>query len=178
MSKLAPALLLFLTALSVHGGERLADIRPGIPCNAIPALERQLGSIELTEQESAGISEYRGTHGGREARIVYQCSEGSLTEQTVIVTALTRAEAYRLADEQTVELSKRLGRPIHDGLNLPGWRKLLFGFLGGDLDYLTAVVVWGRADEDVMLSLKEIGGKLWQISISQGSSKLEYITNS
>lgn len=156
----------------------MADIRPGMPCDTIPALERQLGSRQLKEQDSSGVSEYRGTQGGREARIVYQCTEGSLTEQTVVVVVASRDEAYRYANERKALLARRLGDPIHDGLDLAAWRKLLFGFLGGDLDYLTSVVVWGRADEDVMLSVTEVGGKLWQVSISQGSSKLEYITNS
>lgn len=67
---------------------------------------------------------------------------------------------------------------MHDGPQLATWRRLLFGALGADLDYLTAVVVWGRADEDLMLSVREAAENRWQVSISQGSSKLEYIINS
>lgn len=178
MSKVTPTLLLFLVALSAHGGERLANIRLGTPCDAIPELEQQLGSLELTLPDSTGVSEYRGTQGGKEAKIVYQCTEGSLAEQTVIVTTSNRDEAYRFANAQITELSRRLGEPIHDGLHLAAWRKLLFGFLGADLDFLTAVVVWGRANKDVMLSIRQTGENLWQVSISQGNEKLEYIINS
>ena len=90
----------------------------------------------------------------------------------------TREEAYRFAREQRAELSKRLGEPIHDGLDLAGWRQLYFRFMGADLDYLTIVVVWGRAKEDAMLMVRETETKKWQVTISQGSSKVEYILNS
>ena len=76
------------------------------------------------------------------------------------------------------ELAKNLGEPIHDGVNLGAWRKLMFGMLGADLDYLTSVVVWGRAKEDVMLLVRETEDKRWEVTISQGSSKTEYILNS
>lgn len=178
MHKFALILFLLLSGLSVHGQERLADIRPGAPCAAILELEQRLGSAQLSAQNANGISRYSGIQGGREAEIRYHCVDGSLTEQTVIVQTASRDEAYRFAHAQKIELARRLGDPIHDGLNLAAWRKLLFGILGGDLDYLTAVVVWGRADEDVMLSVREIDANLWQVSISQGRSKLEYIINS
>ena len=55
---------------------------------------------------------------------------------------------------------------------------MLFGFLGADLDYLTSVVVWGRAKEDVMLLVRKTEDKHWVVSISRGSSKMEYILNS
>ena len=55
---------------------------------------------------------------------------------------------------------------------------MIFGFLGADLDYLTSVVVWGRAKEDVMLSVRETEDKLWMVIISQVSSKMAYILNS
>jgi hypothetical protein len=55
---------------------------------------------------------------------------------------------------------------------------MLFSFLGADLDYLGAVVVWGKEKEDVMLLIREIETNRWEISISQGSSKFEYILNS
>jgi len=50
--------------------------------------------------------------------------------------------------------------------------------MGADLDYLTIVVVWGRAKEDAMLMVRETETKKWQVTISQGSSKVEYILNS
>jgi len=178
MNKAALILFLLLITLSVNGEERLADVRLGTSCESIPNIERRLGSVELTVDNATGISEYSGTHGGKKAKIVYRCAAGVLAEQTVIVTAASRDEAYQFADMQKVELSMRLGDPLHDGLQLAAWRKMLFGFLGADLDYLTAVVVWGRANEDVMLSVTESATNLWQVSISQGSSKQEYILNS
>ena len=54
----------------------------------------------------------------------------------------------------------------------------MFGFLGADLDYLNSVVVWGKAKEDVMLLVRETEDKRWEVTISQGSSKTEYILNS
>ena len=54
----------------------------------------------------------------------------------------------------------------------------MFGILGADLDYLTSVVVWGRSKEDVMLLVKRTEEKVWVITVSQGSSKTEYIFNS
>lgn len=179
MNRVALLLCAYLIAVSsVTAEERLADVRLRIPCETIPDIEQRLGSVQLTENISTGSLEYNGTHGGKKAKITYQCADGSLTEQTIVVPAASREEAYRFADAQKIEISKRLGDPIHDGLHLATWRKLLFGFLGADLDYLTAVVVWGRAKEDVMLSVWETGESLWQVSISQGGSKLEYIINS
>lgn len=178
MYKVALILFPLLITLSVHSEERLADVRLGTPCENISEIEQQLGSVELTLHTPAGISEFSGIQGGKKAKIIYRCAGGNLTEQTVIITTASRDEAYRFAHAQIVEISRRLGDPIHDGLRLATWRKLLFGILGADLDYLTTVVVWGRADEDVMLLVSEVGENLWQVSISQGSSKLEYIINS
>jgi len=178
MNKVIPVLFALLITFSVHGEERLAAVRLGTPCEEIRDIERRLGSVELSGDNATGISEYSGTHGGKKAKIVYRCATGVLAEQTIVVTAASRDEAYQFADTQKVELSMRLGDPLHDGLQLAAWRKMLFGFLGADLDYLTAVVVWGRANEDVMLSVTESATNLWQVSISQGSSKQEYILNS
>lgn len=110
--------------------------------------------------------------------ISYHCVAGALVEQRILVAVDSREEALGYADAQRRELVRRLGDPIHDGLRLPTWRKLLYGFLGADLDYLTAVVIWGNRDEDPMLRLSQTDAKRWQVSISQGSSKLEYIINS
>ena len=178
MIKTALVLCSLLASLSVLGGERLAQIPLGTGCDSIPGAELRLGSVALTGQDADGISRYRGMHGGREAEIVYHCAGGSLAEQTVVVTTGSRDEAILFAQSQKIALSNRLGEPVHDGFNLPTWRRLLFGFLGADLDYLMSVVVWGRATEDVILQVSEAGADRWQVSISQGGSKLEYIINS
>jgi hypothetical protein len=178
MIKAALALFSLLAALSALGGERLAEIPLGTACESIPGIELKLGSVAVTGQDVDGISRYSGIHGGREAEIVYHCAGGSLTEQIVVVTTGSRDEAIRFAQAQKIALSNRLGKPVHDGLNLPTWRRLLSGILGADLDYLMNVVVWGRANEDVILQISETGADRWQVSISQGGSKLEYIINS
>ncbi len=171
-------LLALLLVGAVCAGQRLTDIRPGFPCDRIPQIEKRLGSVELAAQDADGISKYAGTQGGVEATIVYHCDQGRLTEQEVIFTSTTRGKAYRMANEQRKELAKNLGEPIHDGLNLGTWRKMMSGILGADLDYLTSVVVWGRAKEDVMLLVRETEDKRWEIIISQGGSKMAYIFNS
>lgn len=43
---------------------------------------------------------------------------------------------------------------------------------------LTSVVVWGRKNTDVMLLVREIEDSHWEVIISQGSAKTEYILNS
>ena len=163
---------------TVCAEQRLWDIHPGDPCDKIPEIEKGLGSLELTIDEAAGISRYSGTQGGEKATIEYLCDKGRLAEQKVVITLTTQDAAYRLANAQKTALSRRLGEPIHDGLTLGTWEKLLFGFTGADLDYLSLVVVWGRAEEDVMLLIRETGANVWEVSISQGSSKIEYILNS
>lgn len=171
-------LISLLMAEAVCAEQRLWDIRPGISCDKIPEIETRLGSHKLAVDDAAGISKYAGTQGGEKASIEYHCDEERMAEQKIIVTATTRDAAYKFANEQKTALSKRLGDPIHDGLSLGTWQKLFFGFTGADLDYLTLVIVWGRAEEDVMLSIRETGTNLWEITISQGSSKIEYILNS
>jgi len=171
-------LLSLLMVDAVCAGQRLSDIRPGDPCDEIVEIEKRLGSSESASNDAKGVSRYTGTHGGKEATIVYRCDEGLLDEQTIVVTTSTQDEAYRFANEQKAEISRRLGNPIHDGLELGTWRRLFFGFLGADLDYLVRVVVWGRAKEDPMLSVTEVGENRWEVSVSQGSSKTEYIFNS
>jgi len=178
MKKLLYLLFLTLAAGIVSAQQRIADIRPGEPCAGILELEKRLGSLALPDRAESGISRFSGNQGGKDAEIEYHCEEGSLTEQRIRVLFPTREEAYRFAREQRAELSKRLGEPIHDGLDLAGWRKLYFGFMGADLDYLTMVVVWGRAKEDAMLMVRETETKQWQVTLSQGSSKVEYILNS
>ena len=178
MNKIIAFLLASLLVGTVCAGQRLADIQSGFPCDGIPQVEKSLGSVELATQDTNGISKYTGTQGGVEAIVVYRCDQGRLTEQEIIFTTTSQSKAYQIANEQRKELAKNLGEPIHDGLNLGVWKKMVFGFLGADLDYLTTVVVWGRAKEDVMLLVRETEDKLWVITISQGSSKIEYILNS
>ena len=163
---------------TVCAGQRLADIQPGFPCDEIAQVEKRLGSVELAAQDAKGISKYTGTEGGLEVTVVYYCDQGRLTEQEITFTSDTQDKALQIANQQTTELAKNLGEPIHDGLNLGAWRKITFGVLGADLDYLTSVVIWGRAKEDVMLVVRETGDKRWQVTISRGSSKMEYILNS
>ncbi|MBA1445629.1 MAG: hypothetical protein FE835_12175 [Gammaproteobacteria bacterium] len=178
MNKVITFLLAYLLVGTVYPGQRLADIQPGFPCDGIPQVEKSMGSVELATQDTNGISKYTGTQGGVEATVVYHCDQGRLTEQEIIFMITTQSMAYQIANEQRKELAKNLGAPIHDGLNLGVWRKMIFGILGANLDYLTSVVVWGRAKEDVMLLVRETEDKLWVITISQGSSKIEYILNS
>ena len=171
-------LLSLLMAGAACAGQRLWDIHPGDPCGKIPEIEKDLGSIELAIDEATGISKYSGIQEGEKATIEYQCDNGRLTEQRIVITTTSQDAAFRLANAQKTALSRRLGEPIHDGLTLGTWQKLFTCFTGADLDYLSLVVVWGRADEDVMLLIRETGTNLWQISISQGKSKIEYILNS
>jgi len=178
MNTIIVFLLASLLVGTVSAGQRLADIQPGFHCDGIPQVEKRLGSVELAAQDTNGISRYKGTWGGVEATVVYHCDKGQLTEQEIIFTSTTQSNAYQIANELRKELAKNLGEPIHDGLNLRVWRKMMFGILGADLDYLTSVVVWGRAKEDVMLLVRETEDKLWVITISEGSSKMEYILNS
>ena len=178
MKKIIVFLLASLLVGTVCAGQRLVDILPGFSCDGIPQVEKRLGSVELATQDANGISKYTGTQGGEEATVVYYCDQGRLTEQELIFTSTTQSKAYRIANEQRKELAKNLGEPIHDGLNLGAWRKMMFGILGADLDYLTSVVVWGREKEDVMLLVRETEDKRWEVTISQGSSKIEYILNS
>ncbi|MGB5569717.1 MAG: hypothetical protein WBM81_10485 [Sedimenticolaceae bacterium] len=178
MNRIIAFLIASLLFGTVCAGQRLEDIQSGFPCDGIPLVEKSLGSVELATQNPNGIRKYKGTHGGFEATVVYHCDQGRLTEQEIILTSTTQSKAYQIANEQSKELAKNLGEPIHDGLNLVVWRKMMFGFLGADLDYLTSVIVWGRAKEDVMLLVRETEDKLWVITISQGSPKIEYILNS
>lgn len=178
MNRFIAFLLASLLAGTVCAGQRLSDIRPGFPCDGIPQLEKSLGSVELTARDADGTSRYKGTQGGVEATVVYHCDNGKLVEQEIIVMSGSQGDAFKTANALGQQLVGYLGKPLHDGLNLQTWRKMMFGILGADLDYLTSVVVWGRADEDVMLLVKETEDRRWMIIISQGSSKMEYILNS
>lgn len=178
MIRITIFLLASLLVGTVCAGHRLVDIQPGFACVGIPQVERRLGSIELAAQDKNGVSKYSGKQGGFEAVVVYHCDRGQLTEQEIIFTTTTQSNAYQIANELRKDLANNFGEPIHDGLNLKVWRKMMFGVLGADLDYLTSVVVWGREKEDLMLSVREKEDKLWVIIISQGSSKMEYILNS
>ncbi len=177
MKNVIAVLLVSLLVGTVCAGQRLTDIQPGFPCDAISQVEKRLGSVELAAQNTNGVSKYSGTQEGVEVTVVYHCDQGRLYEQKIIFTSTTESEAYRIADEQRQELARRLGDPIHDGMNLSVLRRIMFGFMGADLDYLTSIVVWGRAKEDVMLLVREIEDKRWEITLSQGSSKTEYIYN-
>jgi len=178
MKAIVAILLAPLLVGTVSAGQRLTDIQPGSPCHEIPQVENRLGSVELAAQDPNGISKYKGIQGGVEATVVYHCERQRLVEQEIIFTVATRSEADQIANQQRNELVEDLGEPIHDGLNLGAWKKLMFGFMGADLDYLTSVVVWGRASKDVMLEIRETEDKGWEVTISQGSSKSEYIFNS
>jgi len=178
MNKIIVFCLTSLLFGSVYAEQRLTDIQLGFPCEAIPDFEKSLGSVELATQDTNGISKYTGTQREVKATVVYHCDQGRLTKQEIIFASTTQIGAFQIANEQRKDIAQKLGEPIFDGLNLKGWRKILFGILGADLDYLTSVVVWGRKKEDVMILVRETEDKLWVITISQGSSKIEYILNS
>ena len=174
--------IIFLAALLTETGaaseDRFWAAELGVPCAEIPEIEKHLGSVGLEVPEDKDVLRYGRNRGSRTASIEYRCHNGRLSEQTLIVTGGSRDEAYRIAAEQKKRLVELVGEPIHDGLELSVWKRLYFGFVGADLDYLTAVVVWGREKEDSMLLVKEVGKKVWQVSVSRGSPKSEYIFNS
>ena len=173
-------ILLLLSSLMVEStlaAQRLAEIQPGAPCEKILAIEKRLGSHELVEVDGNGIRKYSGVVGGQKATIVYQCDKGRLIEQKIIVTSASRELAYGFANDQKTKISGYFGDPIHDGLDLSIWKRLYLGFIGSDLDYLTSVVVWGKAKEDAMLLIRELKPNLWEVSLSQGGPKWEYILN-
>lgn len=178
MKIIAFFLFSLLAAEAVIAEQRLLDMRHGVPCDRISETEKILGSVELTVNDSDGVSKYTGIHGGLDASIVYVCEEGQLVEQTIVILTSNRDAAYRFANKQKAELTRRFGSPLHDGFDLGIWSRLFFGFKGSDLDYLSEVVVWGRAKEDMMLSVKQNEQNLWEITISQGIPKVEYILNS
>ncbi len=178
MSKIFAFFLTFLLVGSVSAAQRLTDIQPGFSCDGIAQLEESLRSVELSTDVASGISKYSGRQGGVEATVVYYCDQGRLIKQEIIFTSATRNEANQNASEQKNKLTQTLGEPIHDGLNIGVFRRMLFGFLGADLDYLTSVIVWGKTIEDVMLSVMETEDKQWVVTISQGRSKMEYILSS
>jgi hypothetical protein len=171
-------LLSSMLAAAVYADQRLSDIRPGVPCDKIAETEQRLGSLESNDHDGQHIKRYTGTQGGEKATILYRCDKGRLTEQTIIVSSTTWEHASRFANAQKLELTERLGEPLHDGLNLGIWKRLYFGFMGADLDYLTRVVVWGKKKDDAMLIIRETGTDQWEVTISQGSSKVEYVLNS
>ena len=170
-------LLLCSMAPVAGAAQRLLDLRPGVPCDKISETERILGSVETAVNGPDGASEYTGTQGGLEASMVYICENGLLAEQRILVTAASREAAYRFANGQKAELVRQFGSPVHDGFDLDIWSRLYFGFKGSDLDYLSEVVVWGKAKEDVMLSVRQKGEARWEITISQGSPKQEFNLN-
>jgi hypothetical protein len=171
-------LFFLLIVESSHAEQRLWDIQLGDPCDKIEETEKQLGSLELSVDPEEGVSKYSGTYDGMNAAILYRCVKGLLVEQRIIVTGISLDEAKRFSSDQQIKLAERFGEPVHNGLDLNFWEILFFGFMGADLDYLTRVIVWGRAMHDAMLLIEEVGKNLWQITISQGSSKSEYILNS
>ncbi len=50
--------------------------------------------------------------------------------------------------------------------------------MGADLEYLSSVVVWGKSEEDTIILIRETESNQWEVSVSRGSSKWEYILNS
>ncbi len=169
--------LVLLLQAGVLCAEQSLMVRSGVPCDGIPEIEQSLGSVEVAA-DAKGVSRYKRMQDGIEAMVVYRCDKGRLAEQAIIFTSSDRNEAHQIANKQRKRLVESQGEPIHDGLNLPTWKRMMYGILGADLDYLMSTVVWGRAEEDVMLQIRETEDKRWEIVISQGSSKMEYILNS
>jgi len=178
MNRFLLSLFLLVAIAAVHADQRLVDARPGMPCDKVPEIEKRLGSLESSADYSKGILSYQGTQGGEKAVIQYRCEKEKLTELKIIVASSTQEGALRFARAQTTELTELLGKPIHDGLDLKFWEKFYFGFMGADLDYLSSVVVWGKTEGDTMILIRETASNQWEVSVSRGSSKWEYILNS
>ncbi len=178
MSKIVLTLLLLIAIEAAYADQRLADVRPGMPCDKVPEIEKRLGSLESSVDYSTGIMRYQGTQGVEKAVILYHCEKEKLTELKIIVATSTREGALRFARVQKKELIEHLGEPVHDGLDLKFWKRLYFGFMGADLEYLSSVVVWGKSEEDTIILIRETESSQWEVSVSRGSSKWEYILNS
>ena len=178
MNRILLSLFLLVAIKAAHADQRLVDVRPGMPCDKVPEIEKRLGSLESSVDYSKGIMKYQGTLGGEKAVILYHCEKGKLTELKIIVANTTQEAALRFARAQKTELTELLGKPIHDGLDLKFWEKFYFGFMGADLDYLSSVVVWGKTEQDTMILIRETANNQWEVSVSRGSSKWEYILNS
>ncbi len=169
--------LLALIIEAANAGHTLSDVRLGIPCDEIAAAKTRGELLDSTDHGTQRIMRYSGIQGGRKATIIYRCDDERLAEHIITVAHTSRDDAYRFAEEQKTELTERLGEPIHDGLELSIWKRFYFGFMGADLDYLTRVVAWGKTKEDVMLSIGETESTRWEVSVSQGSSKREFLLN-
>ncbi len=169
--------LLALLIETANAGHPLSDVRLGILCDEIAASQTRGELLDSTYHGGQRIMRYTGTLGGQKATIIYRCDEERLTEHIIMVAHTSRDEAYRFTEEQKKDLMERLGEPIHDGLELSIWKRFYFGFMGADLDYLTRIVVWGKTKEDAMLSIGESESARWQVSVSQGSSKTEFLLN-
>ena len=178
MNKFLLTSLLLILVEAAHADQRLTDVRPGMPCDKVPEIEKRLGSLESSVDFSTGIMKYQGTQGGENAVILYHCEEEKLTEQKIIVATSSQEGALRFARAQKKELIEHLGEPVHDGLDLKFWKKFYFGFMGADLDYLSSVIVWGKSEEDAIILIRETEPNRWEVSVSRGSSKWEYILNS
>lgn len=178
MSRITLTLFLLIVVKAAPADQRLVQIRPGMPCDTVSVIEKRLGSLELPAGTSNSSMSYQGTQGGKRAEILYHCEKKKLAEFEIIVAASTEEEALRFARTQRTELAVHLGKPVHDGLDLKFWEKFYFGFMGADLEYLSSVVVWGKSEEDVMILIRETASNRWEVSVSRGSSKWEYILNS
>ena len=178
MNKILLILLLLTAIEAVHADQRLVDVQPGMPCDEIPEIEKRLGSLESSVDNSTGTISYQGIQGGEKAVILYHCEKEKLTELKIIVATSTQEGALRFARRQKKELIEHLGEPVHDGLDLKFWKRFYFGFMGADLDYLSSVVVWGKSEEDTIILIGETESNKWEVSVSRGSSKWKYILNS
>ena len=178
MNKFLFTLLLWITIEAAHADQRLVDVQPGMPCDKVSEIEKRLGSLESSIDYSTGIMRYQGTQGGEKAVILYHCEKEKLTELKITVTTSTQKGALRFARTQKKELIEHLGEPVHDGLDLKFWKRFYFGFMGADLEYLSSVVVWGKSEEDTIILIRETESSQWEVSVSRGSSKWEYVLNS
>ncbi len=177
MKTIFTLLLSLLYISTASADQRFTDIPLGSACKKILQIETSLGS-KITKGDINTISHFTGTLNGMEPSIVYHCEQGKVSKHKIILSTKTEKEAYRIANVQSAELKKTLGEPIHDGFNLRLARSIRLGVMGGDMDYLTSVVVWGKAEKDAILVIKKTKENLWEITISRGNSKMEYILNS
>ena len=177
MRRVVLLLLLAPITAAVNAGHTLSDVRLGVPCDEIAAAQTREGLLDTTDHGTQRIMRYAGSLGGQTATVIFRCDDGRLAEHIIMVAHTNRDEAFRFAEEQKKELTEHLGQPIHDGMELSIWKRFYFGFMGADLDYLTRIVAWGKTKKDVMLLVRETESARWEVSVSQGSSKTEFLLN-
>ena len=171
IARVAIATLLFTFVCEASNSYDLRGIPIGRPCAEATKVEVANGATPIiTNKDTKGLLiGFLFDHDGTSGHSTYECSEGVITGQSVVLIAKSETDAESLFEGQYNLLEEKYGMPCQDLRQTPYWARLVLWLKGlYDADILNTVTWRFSNNLELNLSRDSPSGYLkdWRVSVS------------